>query len=209
MCSRAALGAKGAFILVTLLGSIHQLELLEVGRLLSQLRLEFFECLHLLRSDDEFLFVFIRTSLRFFLLLFVHEMLAFLLIFLIPHESNLAQRQVILEPLVLVLIVDEVGQELPVAWGIRCSFYHIVIPVIAKVWHRGHANYRVFNMLQFLESEGVRGYWYLGVTDFHDGGLVGADQFNGVLIVLCNSNELLSIFRAQIFILIILSDLVK
>ena len=175
MCSRGALSTKGAFILVTLLGSIHQLEFLKVLCLLSQLRLKFFECLHLLRSDDEFLFVIIRTSFRFFLLLLVHDMLTFLFIFLIPHEPNLAQRQVILEPLVLILIIDEVGKELPVTRGIRCSFYHIVIPVITKVWHRGHAYYRVFNMLQLLESEGVRGYWYLGVTDSHDCGLVGAD----------------------------------
>ena len=51
----------------------------------------------------------LRVDLFFFLLLLVHQVKSFLLVLKLGLHPDLAQRQMILKPLVLVLVIHEVG----------------------------------------------------------------------------------------------------
>ena len=87
----------------------HHFESLEVLTLGSQLLLQVFQLLHLPGRDNELLPMVLRVDLFFFLLLLVHQVKSFLLVLKLSLHPDLAQRQMILKPLVLVLVIHEVG----------------------------------------------------------------------------------------------------
>ena len=108
----------------------------------------------------------------------------------------------ILEPLVLVLIVDEVGQESPVTRGVTGALNHEIVALVAEVRHGLHAHDCVLYVDQFFEAEGVRGDWYFGVTDLKDTILGWTDELNRVAIF--DPDTLLSLFYCGVFLIMLL-----
>ena len=52
----------------------------------------------------------------------------------------------ILQPLVLVLVVDEVSEEAPVAGRFLRALDDEVIAFVTEVWHRLHINYLILDV---------------------------------------------------------------
>ena len=61
----------------------------------------------------------------------------------------------ILEPLVLLLIINKVGEEFPVARGIIRAFNHEIVSIVTEIRHGLHADYRVLDVLELLVAQGV------------------------------------------------------
>ena len=131
------------------------------------------------------------------------------LVFDVPLDANLAEGEMVLQPLVLVLVVDEVGEQFPVTGRVLAPLDHEVITIVAKVRHRGHANDSVLDMHQLLEAQMVRSYGYLGVLDLHNGALIRTDQLDGVLVALGHPDEAAGLLRALCHVLVHLPNLVQ
>ena len=69
----------------------------------------------------------------------------------------------VLQPLILVLVVDEVGQEFPVFGGLFASLNDEVIALVAEVRHRLHVDDLALNMHQLLEAQRIRLDGNLGI----------------------------------------------
>ena len=76
-------------------------------------------------------------------------------VFLLLLIANAAQRQMILQPLVLVLVVHEVRQQFPVFGGLLAALNDEIVALVAKVRHRLHVDDLALDVHQFLEAEGV------------------------------------------------------
>ena len=61
----------------------------------------------------------------------------------------------VLQPFVLIFVVDEVSEKFPIA---RCplpSLNHKVVTIITEIWHTLHTNDGIFNVAELFETEGV------------------------------------------------------
>ena len=126
---------------------------------------DIFERLHLFRRDCVFGLLVVWADLFLFLLLATHDVLTFLFISRSLLRSDSTQSQVILKPFVLVLVIDEVCQEAPVAWCFFRALDDEIIALVTEVWHSLHINDLVLDMHQLLESERVTGDGDLGVAN--------------------------------------------
>ena len=72
----------------------------------------------------------------------------------------------VLQPLVLIFVVNEVSEEFPVARCLMRSLNHKVITIITKVRHTLHTNNSIFDVTKLFKAEGIRGDRNFGVTDF-------------------------------------------
>ena len=72
----------------------------------------------------------------------------------------------VLQPLVLILVVNEISEEFPVARCLMRSLNHKVITIITKVRHALHTNYSTFDVFQLFKTKCIRCNRNLGVTDF-------------------------------------------
>ena len=61
----------------------------------------------------------------------------------------------VLQPFVLILVVNEVSEEFPVTRCLMRSLNHKVITVITKIWHTLHTNDGIFDVDELFEAEGV------------------------------------------------------
>ena len=88
----------------------------------------------------------------------------------------------VLQPLVLVLVIDEVGEQFPVPRRVLVALNHKVVTFVSEIRHNRHAHDSVFDMDQFLEAKRIRSNWNLGVTDFENSMLSWTDQLNDILV---------------------------
>ncbi len=110
--------AEWQFLTISLL-SPHHFELLHEVTLLCQSLLKVFQTGHFFSSYDKFVLGLVFNIMIFLLLLFFgHQMCALLLVLLDGSLANFPQSQVILQPLILVLVVDEVSEQFPVSGGV-------------------------------------------------------------------------------------------
>ena len=157
----------------------HYFEALQELGLLSYAFLELIEGFHLLGCDGELgLFIVPAGGLGLLLLLSIGLVgaLAFLLVLLLLPD--LAQGQVVLQPLVLVLVVHEVCQQFPVTRRVLGTLDHEIVAVVAEVGHRLHPHYSVLDVLQFLKPQRIRSDRNLGVSDSQNAFLSRANQFD-------------------------------
>ena len=61
----------------------------------------------------------------------------------------------VLQPFVLILVVNEVSEEFPVTRCLMRSLNHKVITVIPKIWHTLHTNDGIFDVDELFEAKGV------------------------------------------------------
>ena len=80
-------------------------------------------------------------------------MLTFLFILHALLGSNRPQRQVVLEPLVLVLVVDEVSEQAPVTRGLLRAFDDEIVALVAEVRHRLHIDDLILDVHELLEAK--------------------------------------------------------
>ena len=88
----------------------------------------------------------------------------------------------VLQPLVLVFVIDEVGEQFPVPRRVLAALNHKVVAFVAEIRHDRHAHDSVFDMDQFLETKSIRSNWNLGVTDFENSVLSWTNQLNDILV---------------------------
>ena len=74
----------------------------------------------------------------------------------------------ILQPLILLLIVDEISEEFPVARGVLRSLNDEVVTLITEVGDRLQVYNLLLYMHELLEAEGVTCDGNLGVTDLEN-----------------------------------------
>ena len=92
-------------------------------------------------------------------------MLFLFLIFLLLLDANRAQRQMVLQPLILILVVDEVSQQFPIPRRPLAALNDEVVALVAEIGHRLHVDDLRLNVHQLLVAQGVRADWNLGVLD--------------------------------------------
>ena len=59
----------------------------------------------------------------------------------------------ILEPLVLVFVVDEVSEQAPVTWGLFRAFDDEIVALVAEVRHRLHIDDLILDVHELLEAK--------------------------------------------------------
>ena len=92
-------------------------------------------------------------------------MLFLFLIFLLLLDANRAQRQMVLQPLILILVVDKVSQQFPIPRRPLAALNDKVVALVAEIGHRLHVDDLRLNVHQLLVAQGVRADWNLGVLD--------------------------------------------
>ena len=92
-------------------------------------------------------------------------MLFLFLIFLLLLDANRAQRQMVLQPLILILVVDEVSQQFPIPGRPLAALNDKVVALVAEIGHCLHVDDLRLNVHQLLVAQGVRADWNLGVLD--------------------------------------------
>ena len=92
-------------------------------------------------------------------------MLFLFLIFLLLLDANRAQRQMVLQPLILILVVHKVSQQFPIPGRPLAALNDKVVALVAEIRHRLHVDDLRLNVHQLLVAQGVRADWNLGVLD--------------------------------------------
>ena len=77
-------------------------------------------------------------------------MLFLFLIFLLLLDADRPQRQMVLQPLVLVLVVYEVSQQFPIPGCPLAALNDEVVALVAKIGHRLHVDDLGLYMHQLL-----------------------------------------------------------
>ena len=112
----------------------------------------------------------------------------------------------VLQPFVLILVVNEVSEEFPIARCLMRSLNYKVVAVITEIWHTLHTNDSAFDVAQLFEAEGVWGNRNFRVTDFEHAFRPRTHQLNS-LTVIGKSN--ISLGLLVDFILLVFLDLRK
>ena len=94
---------------------MHHLEPLHKAGLGSHRLLQIFKLEHLLGRDQELLLLLVRTGILDCDRLFGLVLLASLFVLDLLFVADVAEEEMILEPLILSFVIDEVSEELPVA----------------------------------------------------------------------------------------------
>lgn len=100
--------------------AVQRFKLLQKARLLQHLLLNIIKRSHLPRCNDILIFflIYYRDFLFFFFFALIQGLTLFL-VFLMLSDSDRPQSQMVLKPLVLFLIVDEIGEKFPVTGSLR------------------------------------------------------------------------------------------
>ena len=61
----------------------------------------------------------------------------------------------ILKPLILVLVIDKIGEKFPIARSVRRAFNHKIVSVIAEIRHGLHTYNGFFNVFKLLVAQGI------------------------------------------------------
>lgn len=61
----------------------------------------------------------------------------------------------VLQPFVLILVVNEVREEFPIARCLMRSLNHKVVAIITKIRHALHTNDGIFDVSKLFEAEGI------------------------------------------------------
>ena len=110
----------------------------------------------------------------------------------------------ILKPLILVLVINEVGEKFPIARSVLCAFNHKIVSIITEIRHGLHTDNCRFYVFKLLIAQSIWSNWYLGVTDFKDSFLLRANQLDSLPIT-ANSNALAGLVLMQIILIILLN----
>ena len=130
-------------------------------------------------------------------------MLVLLLVLLLLGLADLAQGQVVLQPLVLVLVVHEVSQQPPVTRSVVTSLDHEVVSFVAEIRHRRQANNCILNVGQLLEAQRVRRDSNLRVLNPQDALLIRANKLNSLAIG-CQSDEFTVLLLVKLLRLLVI-----
>lgn len=128
-------------------------------------------------------------------------MLFLFLIFLLLLDADRPQREMVLQPLVLVLVVDEVSQQFPIPGRPLAALNDEVVALVAKIGHRLHVDDLGLNVHQLLVAEGVRADWDLRILDFQYTFQLRRHKLDCVAIR-CLPNELFSLFGCLIVFIV-------
>ena len=110
----------------------------------------------------------------------------------------------ILKPLILVFVVNKVGEKFPIARSVLCAFNHKIVSIIAEIRHGLHTDNCLFDVFKLLVAQGIWLNWYLGVTDFKDSSLLRANQLDSLPIA-ADSNALAGLVLMHIILIILLN----